>query len=365
MNNKKLTVLGIIAAIMLTAAIFQTRLINRPPDTSGEVSHLIQGMKTDSIGSIEVKGKSEEVILRRSGNRFVVASKDNYPANADMISDLITVCLDIRSAELTTDDPANYADLGVTEETADLVVRFFDRGSKLITGLVVSEADGEKRTRYARLVTDEDVHLILYMPQLDASPIHYIDQELFVVNRDKIESVTVELPSESYTLKKIDGSVTLENMPEGKKLRDERVHEQVFNALAGMRFDDVMKQGNAAADLNFDKTFTCKLSDSTVYTLQVAVKDEETFIKCTAEFADKRDITKTQGVVESEEVLKEKETKLLARDDAENFAEDHAGWVYQIPQSKAQYLTKIIVDLVTDIEKETPEPAAEQVMPKL
>ena len=106
MNNKKLTLLGIIAAIMLAAAIFQTRLINRPPDTSGEVSHLIQGLETDKIGSVEVKGKSEEVMLSRIGNRVVVATKDNYPANADMISDLITVCLDIRSAELTTDDPA-------------------------------------------------------------------------------------------------------------------------------------------------------------------------------------------------------------------------------------------------------------------
>ncbi len=81
--------------------------------------------------------------------------------------------------------------------------------------------------------------------------------------------------------------------------------------------------------------------------------------KCTAEFADKEEITKTQGVVESQEVLKEKETKLLARDSAENFAEDHAGWVYQASRNKAQYLTKIIADLVTDIEKETPETATE------
>ncbi len=365
MNNKKLTLLGVIAAVMLAAVIFQTRLINRAPDTSGEVSHLIQGLETDSIGSIKVKGKSEEVILSRVGNRFVVTSKDNYPANADMISDLITVCLDIRSAELITDDPANYADLGVTEDTAELVVRFFDRGSKLITGLVVSEADPKKRTRYARLITDEDVHLILYMPQLDASPIHYIDQELFVVNRDEIESVTVGLPSESYTLKKIDDSVILEDVPEGKKLRDEKIHDQVFNALAGMTFGDVMKQSNADVDLKFDKTFVCKLSDSTVYTLQVAIKDEDTFIKCTAEFADKREITKTQGLVESEEVLKEKEAKLLARDSAENFAEDHAGWIYRIPQSKAQYLTKIVVDLVTDIEEEKPEDAIGPVTPKL
>ena len=49
-----------------------------------------------------------------------------------------------------------------------------------------------------------------------------------------------------------------------------------------------MKQDNADAYLKFDKTFICKLSDSTVYTLQVAVKDEKTFVKCTAEFADKK-----------------------------------------------------------------------------
>ncbi len=365
MSNKKLAILGVVAAVVLACAIFQTKLANRPPADLKEVSYLIQGLATDKIGSIEVKGKNDQVILSRGGNGFVVASKDNYPANADMISDLITVCLDIRSAELTTDDPANHVDLGVTEEGAEFVVRFFDRESNLITGIVISEADPEKRTRYARLITDEDVHLILNVPQLDASPIHYINKELFVINRDKIESVTVKSPSETYTLKKDGDSVTLDNIPDGKKLRDEKIHDQVFNALAGMTFDDVINQSSASADLKFDKTFTCKLSDSTVYTLQVAVKDEKTFIKCTAEFADKSEITKTQGVVESQEVLKEKETKLLARDSAENFAEDHAGWIYQASRNKAQYLTKIVVDLVTDIEKEEPEAATEQVMPKL
>ena len=59
----------------------------------------------------------------------------------------------------------------------------------------------------------------------------------------------------------------------------------------------------------------------------------------------------------SEEELKAKETKLIARDNAQKFAEKHKGWVYQIPENTAGNLKKDLNDLLED--KPEPEPTEE------
>src|SRR4030043_128909 len=105
----------------------------------------------------------------------------------------------------------------------------------------------------------------------------------------------------------------------------------------------------------------CRLKDSTVYALRIAQKDGKTYVSCVAEFTDKTPVEKAPvdqgGKVESEEELKKKEAKLLARDNATKFTTKHQGWVYEIAEWKAKNLMKELADLIGD-EKKSEENAA-------
>ena len=57
-----------------------------------------------------------------------------------------------------------------------------------------------------------------------------------------------------------------------------------------------------------------------------------------------------RGVVESDDQLKAKEAKLLAKAAAMDFDRLHAGWVYEIPAFVAENMTKHLSDIL----KETP-----------
>jgi len=59
--------------------------------------------------------------------------------------------------------------------------------------------------------------------------------------------------------------------------------------------------------------------------------------------------------------MKEKEAKLLARDNAGKFTQQHQGWAYEIPSYKASYLTRSLNELLEDLPKpgEPNEPAAD------
>jgi hypothetical protein len=137
-------------------------------------------------------------------------------------------------------------------------------------------------------------------------------------------------------------------IPQGKKLNNQR--NSVFSALTGLRFDDVMKESSAGDDLIFNRTYVCKLHDSTSYVIKIATSDDKTWAHCSASFTDTEEVTLDISKRESDEELKRKEAILLAREAVDKFNRKCKGWVYSIPSWKADNLTKPLDELLDDIE---------------
>ncbi len=358
MSNRKLTILGVIAALTVIWAIAQSKIANRPKYQITVPRYLIEGLDPDRIASIVIGTGKDQVILNRRGGGFVVASKDNYPAVNTELNKLINNCLDAQPGEFITDEPKNFKDLGVTEENARYVVKFFKPDSSLLTGIVVGRLREKGRGTYLRRVDSNNVYVSPKTPWIKKRSLDYVKQDLTSVKREDIESVTVASPNEIYTLDSFDNgkAAFIIDLPEGKKLKTSAANS-ALTTLTNLRFDDVGKFSAKDNKLKFDTQYTCRLKDSTVYTVKLAKKDNKTFALCTAEFTDKTPITKKQGEVESDEALKKKEVKLLARDNADDFAKTHAGWLYEIPTYRADNMTKKLADLLEDIPE--PKPKAE------
>ncbi len=358
MSNRKLTILGIVAVCMVVWAIIQSHISNKPKTAPGKPAYLIQGLNPAEIGSIALGTGEDQVTLKRRSGHFIVVNKDNYPAETKQINDLITKCLDIQTSQFVTDNPENHEALEVTEKDARNVVKFFKADASLFTGVIVGKTKEEGQGSYARLATSDKVYVAPEVPWIRTGAMDYIDQQLISANRDDIESVTLTAPDGQFSLKRKEDSedLLLENIPAGKKLKDSD-SKSVFNALTDLRFTDVKKKSAANGDLTFDRQYICRLKDSTVYTISIAQKDEKTYVTCQAEFTDTSPVTiKKEG--ESEEELKKKEAKLLARDKAKEFTARHQDWIYEIADWKAKNLTKKLSDLLEDEPK--PEEKTEQ-----
>jgi len=327
MSDKKLMVLGIVAVFMVIWAVIQSRVSSRPKTDVDRPAYLIQGLDPAGIDSIVVGTGEDAVTLKRQQGRFVVANKDNYPAKASEINNLITKSLEIQTSEFVTDNAANHEDLGLTEEKANTLVKFFKPDSSLLTGVVGGKSKELGQGTYVRLASSDAVYVTPSMPWLGGTAMSYIEQELVSVKREDIVSVTVSTENGKYTLKTTDDgkSVMLEDIPAGKKYKSND-GDSVFTALTSLRFDDVMK---SSGELTFDKQYICRLKDSTVYTLKIAQKDDKTYAVCQAEFTDKTPVL-IGTKAEPEEELKKKEAKLLAQENAIKFNQKHQGWVYEI-----------------------------------
>jgi len=352
MDNKKLGILAVVAAVMVIWAWAQSQWSNRARVNLSGQSDLVQGLNPDDIARIEIGTGDDVVKIVRQEGRFVVANKANYPADPKQITDLIIKCLDIKISELYTENAKNHEDLEVTEDTARSVVNFFKADGSLLTGVVVGKSVETGQGGYVRRATEDEVYLAPDLPWFRSGAVDYVDQEIVSADREDVNSVIVTTPEGPYTLETGPGdTATMIQQPDGKTLKESDA-KSVLNALDSLRFDDVNTPA-ALGDLDFDHLFICNMKDSTQYRLRVAKKDDKTYVKCDAKFTDTTPVTMKQGQVESEEELKKKEAKLQAQEAAQKFTLRHRGWVYEVPDWKANYLTKKQSDLLED---ETPEP---------
>lgn len=367
MSNRNLLILGLVAVTMVVWAVAMSKISSIPYAPPSAPGYLIQGLDPDQIASITIGKGDEQVRLVRKRQNFVVVNRENYPALTKEINKLITTCLDIRTAELYTDNPENFKDLGVTEDDASNIVKFFRADSNLMTGVVIGkQKERSEGIGYVRRVEDDKVYVTAaQIPWIKKRATDYVEQELTNVKREDIESVTVSCPNETYVLKAGDNdTIAIDNLPEGKTLKND-VAGSVLTALAEMRFDDVNAE-SSRKDLIFDRRYICRLKDSTAYTFWLAQDGDQWFAKCDAQFADQTPVTMTQGELESEAELKKKEAKLLALAAAEEFSRKHKGWIYQIPDYRAGNMTKPLSELIEDSAKprtqdqvEVNEPAEE------
>ncbi len=353
MSNRSLIILGVLAVGMTVWAALQAHYARKSP-APPEMTYLIQGLEPSGIDSVMLSAGDKAVTLKRHGKKFVVADKDDYPAVIGKINKLIASCLDVQVSERVTGDPENHKALEITEDNAGMLIRFLDAGGKLITGLAVGKRASGGAGSYVRALGSDDVYVCKDVPYFSTGATDYMDKSLLAVEQAEVESIKVSGPKGSYTLRFREKApqVVLDKLPAGKKLKEYDA-KAVAGGLDGLSFTDVMKCiSPKAAKLKFDRKLICRLTDSTVYTLEIAVKDGGYFLTCTAEFTDAAPVMKKQAV-ESKEELKKKEAKLLARDKAKALAERCAGLVYEVSKWQAENLTKDVSALLEDAKPAT------------
>lgn len=354
MSNKKLTILAIIAAVMIGWSIVQSKFANRHSGGPAVSINLVQGLDLSLIDTISVKsGKMNSVTLKRNKNEFVIVENDNYPALTNEVNKLITSTLEINTSELYTVNPENHKDLGVAEEDANYVVKFFKSDSSPLAGVVVGKTKEQGGGTFVRLTSNDRVYVTYKDVMFNYKATDYIDKKLFSLNSSQITSITVNSPDNSYTLKKVDhaGEIKFIDLPEEKKLKTE-VANEVFAALNDLSFTDVKMKTPENLQMGFEHNFVCTLKDSTVFAVNIAKKDEKVFITCKSNFTDTTPVVKDKDV-ETEEELKKKESKLLANENSNKFTIKHSSWIYEISEYDSRNLMKTIDELLEDDESDS------------
>ena len=252
MNQKKFFALTAITAVVLGAGVWLS--MHRSNEQSSLGGTAVFADLKAALGDVSEirlgKGDGSRTTLRKAADGWAVVERQ-YPADSSRVRELVLGLATLKVVERKTQDPANYAKLGVEAPdtpTATSTLVEVVAGSKTWSLIVGKAADG--RALYVRKPAEATSLLASPFITVDPDQKRWIDRQLVDIPGTSVHDVSVKTPGGSYVLTRAargDLEVSVSPVPKGRKPVTSMSLGSQLEALTSFNFDDVHTARSPAA----------------------------------------------------------------------------------------------------------------------
>lgn len=298
MQNRNLLILGGAAVLMLGGGLMLTRQQAPLADVRAADQPLLPAFSTqlgklDAVTVTEGGGKLA-VELKRDGERWVVASKDNYPADVGALRTYLTKLGEAKLREQKTANPERHAALGVQDidktDASGLQVTLggIDPPVKLITGtLSTAGAAGT----FVRFAGDNQSWLASGTLRPETALTSWIAAEVVNLPANRLKSATITAPDGAVlTVAKndpADANWAIQDLPKGKEPSSEFAGNALTSTPDNLRLDDVMKAEGVTPEGEIWRARYATF-DGAVVELELWQRDGRDHVRVSASFDEAR-----------------------------------------------------------------------------
>ena len=295
------------------------------------------------LGEIAITTKSGGFHIRQQQGKWVIAERNNFPADAGQVRSTVLGLADLTVIEPKTGraDWLSFVGLIGPDKGGDAVnVKLLDNGGKAVGEVLVGHTEGAadelgRNALYVRHVDENQAWLARGSLTLKSNATDWLDRNVLNIARDRIKgaSVTPE-KGPAYNLSrdtKDQPDFKLLDLPAGRTLSFEGSPDGVAGAIASFTFDDVAKADQfdfTKAPQSVEHTF-----DGLDLTVKIVAKGTEHWATVAASASDPK-----------------------AQDEAAKINASLGGWAFKLPDDKVQ---QFIADRETLLKPlDTPKPPA-------
>jgi len=245
MNQKKFLALTVTTVVVLVAGVWiSMHRSNEQSDLGGKALFADLKPALGEVSEIHLKkGDGSHTTLRKAADGWTVVDRE-YPADAQRVRELVLNLASLKVVERKTQDPANYAKLGVEAPdtpTAGSTLVEVVAGKKTWSLIVGKGADG--RAVYVRKPAEAMSLLATPLITVDPDQKRWIDRLLVDIPGASVHDVSVKTSSgPAYVLTRASrGSedLSVSPVPKGRKPVTSMSLGTQTEALAAFHFDDV------------------------------------------------------------------------------------------------------------------------------
>ena len=355
MNPRSTRLLAIVAAVLI-AGVLLMNVTNdsHAPEGGGlllpDLKAQINAIDTVSIAA----GEASATIAQRDG-RWVVASRDGYPADTGKLREALLALADAGKLEQKTSNPERYEQLGLAGEAATRVELSGDD----VDVAVILGNSAQRSYRYAMLDGAAETWLIDTDPELPADGTEWLLADLLDIKADAVVSVEIaHADGETIRLSRgEDGRLGVDNLPAGRELTYATVVNPIAGALAALQLEDV--RAPAAEPGSPDVTARFRTSDGllvTAHRFDGEADDAEAWFALAAEAPEPAGESADEPVAAEQDADADPVDEAdapAAPSAAERAADINAtveGWLYRLPTYKADQLAKRWDDLLAPLD---------------
>jgi hypothetical protein len=358
MKSKTFIILLVIACTLSLLAIF---IYNRSTPEKKQTAlgqKLFYSLPVNEIDAITIKSPGDTVLLEKGETIWIVKNRFNYPADFEMISDLIMKIKELKigrsfaaSAETISRLALHPPDQpGIAQNHQGTRVVIEDRDRKVLADIVLGKMQagtsvtGGHYIKYTKMskvyLVDKDFRFI------NTKPSEWLDKELMDIESENIAKVSCYTPmfkKTIYTLKRNakGKDPVFINLPQGKKIIKFKV-ENVFEALSPLRIEDIVDPSQAASLDGFNETrcFEYDLFNGMCYKVypgRLLKNDKDKFyFKATVSYSPEKDLTDKEVISKDEQKESEKKNPDQIAAEAERINQKLSSWTYIISKWKRE-----------------------------
>lgn len=343
MSRVNRNLLLVVAALLLVSALTYRQSASRA-DRFQRGQLFLANLNPDDVAAITLTKGEESVTLRRQGDRFLVAEKQNYPASNSSVNRLLRDLLEVGLEQEVGKGEGLQQELEI-EPAGPSTVEVVLAGSgdqEMVRMRLGKTFEGGPGT-YIQRFDEEDAPIFLTSSGVQVSTDVGSFLDKLIVDHDGTEVARV-----SGTDFLLERSVTgedlvLADLASGQSTKSSDIG-RLESVLSGLRFDEVyVADDGEVAALRFDPVLDIGLMDGSGYVLSLARRDETTFLKIRGH-SDVQQVA--IALDEAEEELQEKAEMLTRADEIDAFNQFSGSWVYEISEFTAEKLQLTRSDLV-------------------
>ena len=354
--SKKLLVIFAMATLLAgIAAWYITK--SRVPETEIQATPLFPDLinRVNDIVRIEIKARDQATALSKQGEGWVIENKSRYPASFEKIRGMVIAVAGLEVLEGKTKNKELYPRLGVedieTEGAASHQVLFFAEQEQPLVSLIVGKERATPSGRYVpalyvRKAGEEQALLVKGQLMVPEEPVDWAARELLNIEAKRIREISIEPPGQSplriHRKSPDAGDFTLDNSPEGSKLKSQTVLNSLASALEFLQFDDIVARSEFTPPPNPTIT-TLRAFDGLVTKVTVAQANDKPH--ASFEFAYDAKAAAQQPKSEQADPSVKAEKRPSVEEEVAKLNEKARDWVYVLPTYKANLLTKTLNDL--------------------
>lgn len=252
--------------------------------------------RLNDVQQVAIRSAEHVTRLKRDGDRWLIADKDDFPADAAKVRRTVLQLAGLRMVEAKTSVPERFARLGVADldspDATGTVIEVIADGNgeagTPLAALILGEASaGSARPQhYVRKAGETQSWLVEGDIEAPADPILWLDAQIADVDTQRVREVHTEAASGTpFTIRKAEASdnfFALQDVPAGFEPKSKATVSSLGAVLLDLRFNDVASASRVAIGAPV-RTSVVRTFDGLVVTLRDYLHNEQTYT--TFEFA--------------------------------------------------------------------------------
>ena len=279
MKTKQLLILGTIFVVLAIIVIlfenpFEQSEYEKKVETA---TPLFPNFNKEQVAKIEITATGETTTLsKQDGDHWVVTSIDNYPADSEGITELLSKVTEFKNTQRVSNNPEKQSEFEV--DSTGVEAKLMDANDKVLAHLFVGKTTPGFLSSYVRPADSNDVYVAKgYLQSVfNKGTRTWKDRTIFSFNKGIVTQLNIISPEETVELQLNAEGVWEMIKPVAAAVKTTEV-DSLLTTLSELDTDDFAEAKDTLAEYGLDapqSTISAVLNDGTTATLHIGNEEE-------------------------------------------------------------------------------------------